>query len=110
MGRPGPGSTRDARRVPRAVKVHGRFHPTGRTTRFVRACPLRQLARLADHRGMSDDASLLIDALDSLDIQDRSAVRAFAQRVDALADAEAIESVCSRSRAVRAALGVLRAE
>jgi hypothetical protein len=59
---------------------------------------------------MSDDPAVLIDAIDSLDLQDKPAVRAFAQRVEALGDAEAIESVCSRSRAVRAALGMLRAE
>jgi hypothetical protein len=59
---------------------------------------------------MSDDAAVLINEIASLDMQDKTALRAFAQRVEALDDPEAIESVCSHSRAVRAALGALRAD
>ncbi len=59
---------------------------------------------------MSDQAAELIDALASLDPHDKTAVRVFAQRVESLGDADAIEAVCSRSRSVRAAVGALRAE
>ncbi|MEI8254727.1 MAG: hypothetical protein WCJ30_03555 [Deltaproteobacteria bacterium] len=59
---------------------------------------------------MGQQASVLFDALGSLDAEDRTAVRSFALRVEALGDAQAAGDLCGRSRAVRAAVGQLRAE
>lgn len=59
---------------------------------------------------MSVDASVFIDALVSLNVQDKSAVRSYAQQLEALGDPQLVDDVCSRSRAVRAAIGVLRSE
>ncbi len=59
---------------------------------------------------MGEQASVLIDALVSLDADDRSAVRSLALRVEALEDAQAAGDLCGRSRALRAAVGQLRAE
>lgn len=59
---------------------------------------------------MSVDAAVLIDALASLDVDDKTAVRLFAQQLESLGDRSVIDDVCSRSRAVRTAVGALRAE
>jgi len=59
---------------------------------------------------MSVDTALLINALVSLDVDDKAAVRSFAQQLEALGDASVVDDLCTRSRAVRTAVGTLRAE
>jgi hypothetical protein len=59
---------------------------------------------------MGDDVAEFVGVLGSLNPDDKPAVRSLAQRVEALGDAEVVDDLCNRSRALRAAVGQLRAE
>src|SRR5207244_3423644 len=46
----------------------------------------------------------------ALDIQDRSAVRALAMRIESVGDRARVAEFCARSKALKAAVGALRAD
>jgi hypothetical protein len=58
----------------------------------------------------ADPIAVLHAEIDVLDIRDKTAVRAIAAKIEALGDATQAHDLCSRSNAVRAAVGQMRAE
>jgi hypothetical protein len=60
---------------------------------------------------MSVDAvDVLSEELATLNLNDASAVRSLAQKLEALGDLETVSNLCSRSNALKRAVGLLRTE